>query len=129
MSREPQIRIKKCNDGYKFFVFPAKFYCDQPIGQSVKAYQTLNECKQELENFKTLVLRNGLCTEDGKYVKIERKKIKPSYSKSPENFYYFMYYDENGQGIFERKAGYSRRENCKKGINAVFNAINQVADI
>ena len=58
-------------------------------------------------------------------MKIERRKKESEYFN---NLYYFLYFDKDGQCLFERKTGYTTKENCRKGIGAVFNAINQDAD-
>lgn len=108
------VSIEKVKEGYIFQVNAPQNH-NQPLGVSATCFSSYSECRQAKEAFESLVRKESLQAEDGRFVKIERR----------DKLYYFSYYDENGICVFVRKAGYNRKANCTKGIKAVFRVISQ----
>ena len=107
------VTIEKTVNGYIFQVNAPQNH-NQPLGKSAKVYPNAGECKNAMKSFIAMVRTHTLQTEDGRFVKIENKG----------DNYYFRYYDENEQCIFERTIGYPSKANCEAGIKAVFNVVN-----
>lgn len=106
--------IEKTKEGYMFQVNAPQNH-NQPLGISAVHFTDYAECKRAMEMFASLVRRNSMQVEDGKFVKIEKKDGK----------YYFNYYNDGGNLIFRREKGYCQKTGCKKGIYAVFKIVNR----
>lgn len=124
MPRMPQIRIENSDGGFRFYIYPSNNN-SIPMGRSTQVYQGYNECNKASDLFKSLVLKNGLNAEDGRFVKIETGQIKAQAGDGYITTYHFLYFDETGACVFEGRSRYWSKQNCKKGIQSVFATINK----
>lgn len=108
-----QVTVEKVDGGYIFQVNAPQNH-NQPLGKSAMVYSVFADCHSAMKRFLTLVRTNNLQAADGKYIKVEKEN----------NQYYFRYFDESGNCVFERSKGYSQKANCLNGIKAVFKAVN-----
>ena len=108
-----QVTIEKADGGYIFQANAPQNH-NQPLGRSAMVYPSYADCSSAMKRFLSLVRTNNLQSADGKHVKIEKENDK----------YYFRYFDENGDCVFERGNGYFQKAGCVKGIKAVFRAVN-----
>lgn len=118
----PKITIELRDGGYKFFIYPGNNH-SQPLGQSAQSYPTFADCAKAKDEFITLVTENNLSQEDGRLVKIEKSYRKGFRSDNTVPAYSFFYFDESGECIFKKALKYCQKENCQKGIAAIFRAI------
>lgn len=109
-----RVSIEKVEEGYIFQVNAPQNH-NQPLGVSATCFSSQSECRDAKEAFESLVRRNSIQAEDGRFVRIEKREGK----------YYFNYYDENGKPILKREKGYYQKAGCQKGIRAIFRVINK----
>lgn len=109
-------KIKKHDGKYYFALYPCNNH-NQQMGQS-KEYQTLEECKMSITNFRNFVFNNSLNKETNGKVQIDFK------NENPINRYYFNYLTGD-EIIFFRTIGYGVRKSCVNGIKSIYDNIDE----
>lgn len=104
-------RIEKSNNNYYFALYPNN-NPNQEVGRSI-LYNTYDECKSELENFKIFVKVNKINNYNSKFIRIFK-----------ENDSWFYDYKKDNRRIFYRKNGYDQKINAKKIISSIFKNID-----
>jgi uncharacterized protein YegP (UPF0339 family) len=116
MSQKEQIRINLHDGKYRFSIYPAAFLKNQEIGHSSECYNSVEECSSAIGTYASFVRSKF---RDEQYIKYEKG------NEQNHNMFGFYFVDDSGARFFESGFKYSRKQNCKNGINGVIRAFSE----
>lgn len=111
-------------EGCRFVILPPNNR-HQALGVS-PWYDNVKESEEAKRDFLDLIYKNNINKIYNKYVKIECEIIEQKDKNNNIQLipkYKFYYYNDNDKLVFFRTKGFFQKNNCKKCLTSIYNAV------